>query len=285
MIKNTPIFIIILALFVTTPVLALDEPKGGDYDHRIRFIDYNSADVVKLVGHYGYSTHVQFSQREKINQIAMGDPKAWDVRSVENHIFIKPIAKGATTNMTVITTSRVYNFDLSAHWSKKKSQSNDMYFQINFKYPEFEKQQHLNAQAQVLAQAQAKEQVNSMKRHFNETHEPSNWNYWVKGAADIAPSQAYDNGRFTYLSFDNNKEMPAIYTVDNTGAESLVNTSIDPNNKSTIIVHSIAQRLILRKGSSVSCIFNKSFDPLGISNNTGTTSKAVERKIKGQSDD
>jgi type IV secretion system protein VirB9 len=31
--------------------LALEVPRGGPYDQRVKFIRYNAAEVVKLVGH------------------------------------------------------------------------------------------------------------------------------------------------------------------------------------------------------------------------------------------
>jgi len=277
MIKLSQVIIISFALATPLPALSLEIPAGGEYDHRIRFIDYNPADVVKLVGHYGYSTHIQFSKGEKVNQIAMGDPNAWAVRTEENHIFIKPTGDNATTNMTVITTLRVYNFDLSAHWSKRKSQSHDMYFQINFNYPEHEKK----LSQQRLTHEKATLEVKKIKTGLDKMSNPKNWNYWSKGGQEITPIKAYDDGRFTYLTFGDGKEMPAIYSVDSTGKEHLVNTNIDPNQNNTIIVHKVASKLILRKGSAVACIFNKSLSSKGVANDTGTTSPVITRKIKG----
>lgn len=262
-----------MAALVSMPVYALEAPKGGDYDKRIRFIDYNAAQVVKLVGHYGFSTHIQFNPSESIKQIAMGDPQAWDVGTVDNHIFIKPVGDKAITNMTVVTSARVYNFDLSAHWSKSKSKSNDMYFQVNFKYPNEEANLALLT-AKRLADKTAIE--TSLKSNIK----PENWNYWARGSDIIAPDRAFDDNRFTYLSFNNNKEMPAIYMVNDDGSESLVNTNIDPNHKETIIVHIIAKKLILRKGSYVTEIYNKSYNSKGIPNETSTVSPDVKRVIK-----
>jgi type IV secretion system protein VirB9 len=264
-----------LSALISLPVYALETPKGGIYDKRIRFVDYNPSEVVKLVGHYGFSTHIQFNNNEEIKQIAMGDRQAWNVGTVGNHIFIKPVGDKATTNMTVVTNYRVYNFDLSAHWSKVKSRSNDMYFQINFKYPKEEAQIALS-EAQRIANQKA------IESNLKKDAQPQNWNYWSKGSEIITPNKAFDDNRFTYLSFNNNKEMPAIYIVNDDNTESLINTSIDPLHKDTIIVHTIAKRLILRKGSYVTMIFNKSYNPEGITNHSGTVSPNVERVIKGK---
>ncbi len=253
---------------------ALEIPHGGQYDKRVKFINYNAAEVVKLVGHYGFSTHIQFSPSEQVQQIAMGDKDAWDVAPVGNHIFIKPKGDNATTNMTVITSRRVYNFELSAHWSRNEAHPhpNDMFFQVNFRYPD-----------EIAARAAAEAEAKRLQERLNRTSEPvpANWNYWAKGSADVTPDKAFDDRRFTYLTFANNSEMPAVYVVNPDGSESLVNTHIDPEKPDTIVVHKVARQLVMRKGTSVACIFNKTYDPQGVTNETGTTTPGVQRVIKG----
>ena len=254
---------------------ALEIPHGGPLDKRVRFIDYKAAEVVQLVGHYGFSTHIQFSPSEAVQQIAMGDKDAWEVAPVDNHIFIKPQGEKAATNMTVITSRRVYNFELSAHWSQNGAHPhpNDMLFQVNFRYPE-----------EIAARVKAEAEARQMQAHLNQTVKPvpANWNYWSKGSAEVTPEKAFDDGRFTFLTFTNNSEMPAIYVVNPDGSESLVNTNIDPENPDTIVVHKIAAQLVMRKGNLVACIFNKSHNPEGVTNKTGTTIPGVERVIKGR---
>ena len=52
--------------------------RGGD-DPRVRVVDYNPADVVKLSTFYGVSTHVQFGEGETIHEVAVGDDQAWTI--------------------------------------------------------------------------------------------------------------------------------------------------------------------------------------------------------------
>ena len=123
--------------------------------------------------------------------------------------------------------------------------------------------------------------VLNKKLNINEKPNEVNKNYWSKGTPELTPNKAFDDKRFTYLTFANNKEMPAIYVVNSDGSESLVNTNIDPKDNETIIIHKIAKQFVLRKGNAVVCVFNKSYDANGISNKTGTTSSTVKRVIKG----
>jgi type IV secretion system protein VirB9 len=275
MIRTISFAVVAVALlFLPAVVFALEVPKGGPCDQRVKFIDYNAAEVVKLVGHYGFSTHIQFGPGELVEQIAMGDKKAWEVAPVENHIFIKPVADKATTNMTVVTTRRVYNFELSAHWSRNGAHPhpNDMFFQVNFRYPK-------DAAAKALAVAEARDLKERMKKDGEPV--PANWNYWARGSEEVTPNRAFDDARFTYFKFSNNREMPAVYVVNPDGSESLVNTHIDRERLDTIVVHKVARQMVVRKGAAVACIFNKAYDPDGIGNPAGTTVRGVERVVKG----
>ena len=97
-----------------------------------------------------------------------------------------------------------------------------------------------------------------------------------RGLGDVYKRQ----GRFIYLTFSNNRDMPAIYSVDDEGNESLINTSVIDSN--TIVIQRMVPRLMLRKGKAVASVINKSFDMNGgTDNKTGTVAKDVQRVIKG----
>ncbi len=253
---------------------ALEIPKGGPHDERIKFVDYNPAEVVGITAHYGFSTHVEFAPGENILKIGMGDVKAWELGKLGNHLFMKPKGKKAGTNMTVLTDKRVYNFELNAHKSLGGAhpEPNDMVFQLKFRYPD-----EAAAHAEKVAQSKALQE----KLAQQTTSLPENWNYWVKGSEVLAPNKAYDDRRFTYLTFANNKEMPAIYVENPDGTESLVNTHVEGD---VIAVHKIAQKLVLRKGQLVAAVYNRAYDPNGISNPSGTTVPGVKRVIKGSAE-
>lgn len=277
--------IIIMVLVFSGQALSVEIPHQGQYDKRIRLVDYKSDEVVKLVSHYGYSTHVEFNKNETITNIALGDKKAWDVGPIGNHLFIKAIGNKALTNMTVLTTRRTYNFVLYAHKSKRGARSSDMMFQVKFRYPEDELHK-----AKVLSDAQKlREKLEKGDREGL----ARNWNFWAKGSKEITPNIAYDDGRFTYFTFDSNKDMPAIYISnkpedseeeeDDVELESLVNSHIDPNHKNTIVVQKLSGHFVLRLGRHVVCVFNKGYKRRQeISNENATTIEDVKRVIKGR---
>ena len=265
------------------PALALAElvPQRGDYDPRVRIVDYNSLNVVRLVTFYGVSTHVQFADGEAIRDVAVGDEQAWKIVPRGNHLFIKPQARKADTNVTVITDKRTYHFALvvqprsvsdPAAWSDPS-----LIFSLKFNYPDEESAK----QAANTSRAAVKSRLDASGTRPPEARRPStNLDYWVAGSDEISPTAAHDDGRFIFLSFSNNRDMPAVYSMDKDGKEALINTHVI--NGHTIVVQRVVKQLVLRKGTAVASVWNKSFEmDGGMDNTTGTVSPEVERVIKG----
>lgn len=115
---------------------------------------------------------------------------------------------------------------------------------------------------------------------------PSNSHYTLaegRGSQDIVPTLVFDDGRFTYLRFPNNREVPAVFQVQGDGLEALVNTRMDGD---LLVVDRVSRRLMLRAGSAVVGIWNEAFDldgrPALDANDahTGTTVSGVRRALK-----
>lgn len=276
----------VLALALLVPVLACAEisPQPGRFDPRVRVVEYNPQDVVRLVTYYGVSTHIHFGEGEVIEDksIGAGDPDAWfiSVSGNKNNLFVKPKQRMADMNMTVITNKRIYQFALTVdpHPLKdlKTWQSNMLTYSLSFVYPDEEK-----AKAASLARMdEVKRRLGDIKGKLADAKKDGlNFDYWMAGSDEISPTAARDDGRFTYLTFSNNRDMPAVYSVDSQGREALINTNVEGN---TIVVHRVVRRLVLRKGDSAVCIVNKSFNPDGGTDNvTGTVAPDVTRVIKG----
>lgn len=273
----------LLLIGLLVPALAMAEitPPKGNYDPRVRIVDYNPMNVVKLSTFYGVSTHVQFGESETIKDVAVGDDQAWKVVPRGNHLFIKPQATKADTNVTVVTDKRTYQFALVVQPRPVKDSTAwadpNLIFSLAFRYPDED-----SAKAAANAKREAlKARLGEVKSKLSDaTKEGQNFDYWVAGSEEISPTAARDDGRFIYLTFTNNRDMPAVYSVDEQGNEALINTNVIDGN--TIVVQRLVRRLILRKGSAVASVVNKSFDLNGgMDNTTGTVSPDVERVIKG----
>ena len=273
--------LLLIALLVPTLALAELTPQKGDFDPRVRIVDYNPMNVVKLSTFYGVSTHVQFAEGETIQDVAVGDDQAWKVVPRGNHLFIKPQATNADTNVTVVTSLRTYQFALvvqprpfkdSTAWADP-----NLIFSLTFRYPDDEAAKAAASAKQLALKAKLGEVKNKLS---DAAKAGENIDYWVAGSEEISPTAARDDGRFIYLKFTNNRDMPAVYEVDEKGNEALINTNVIDGN--TIVVQRLVRRLMLRKGDAVASVINKSFDLNGgIDNTTGTVAPDVERVIKG----
>jgi len=268
-----------LAMILLSGALAETTPEPGAADPRVRVVTYSPKNVVRLNTFFGVSTHIKFSESEQIKDVAVGDDLAWKVIPRGNNLFIKPTAKEGDTNITVITNRRTYHFVVVVLTEKnQKTWANrELIYSLSFRYPD-EEDANSNARARAEAEKARREDVKNRLARAP-SRNGHNMDYWVAGHQEVSPSGAYDDGRFTYLIFNNNSAMPAVYETDETGKESLVNTHVSSGN--TIVIHRLAEKITLRKGDFVASVWNKSYDRTGGANNlTGTVAPDVERVIK-----
>lgn len=273
-----PVLIGMTSILAQFPCFALETPHFGLLDKRVRHINYQAEQVIKLVGHYGFTTDIAFDHDETVKQIAMGDSEAWSVTPVANHLFIKPKAQKAITNMTILTNKRVYHFELSAHWSQHGAHPipNDMMFAIDFRYPE-----------QLNTQIHQQQQHRALRKALNSDQPPhiANSDYSYKGDASIKPVHAFDDGRFTYITFNPKQDFPAVYIVNADDSESIVNSNVNPHYPQTLIIRKVVRQLVLRQGTKVVCLFNQGFKQETAASYQTSNINHVKRVIKGEDHD
>ncbi len=97
------------------------------------------------------------------------------------------------------------------------------------------------------------------------------------GSQDIVPTLVYDDGRFTYLRFPGNREVPAVFHVLGDGSETQVNARMEDD---LLVVDRVSRRLMLRAGSAVVGLWNEAFDLDGRPPGDGTTVPGVQRVLK-----
>jgi len=100
------------------------------------------------------------------------------------------------------------------------------------------------------------------------------------GSEDIVPALVFDDGRFTYLRFPGNREVPAVFHVLGDGSETLVNARMEED---LLVVDRVSRRLMLRAGSAVVAVWNDAFDLDGVPPERGTTVPGVRRSLKADS--
>lgn len=271
---------LILALALPTPSTALEAPKGGPADPRIKLVDFDPWQVVKVTGVFRTATQIVFGEDETILHVALGDTTGWDVAAEANILFVKPKAPRGPTNLIVTTkrgeTTRSYTFELQARAGPSSRATADTVFVLRFRYPQDAKAQ---ASAALSAEeARLRQTVLQLKLDRAVVEGRRNLAYAVQGAQDLQPSEVSDNGRFTVLRFPGAAPVPAIYQVEDSGTESLA--SFDVRGE-FVVVHGVVRQLRLRRGREVLCIFNQAFEPFGVNPGTGTAAPDVTRIDKG----
>ncbi len=267
-----------LALATTAPAFSAATPVASPDDRRIQYVAYNPDNVVNIRAKVGRVVLVQLDPAERIEgdaaAVAMGDAAAWKLSVKGNNILFKPAAFSPETNLIITGSKRTYAFHLSLSGGRDKrgrSIQSPTYV-LRFTYPDDDARKRMeqldkNNQARALF-AEYDRQHNQYRNH----------NYHGRGSKHLAPTEMYDNGRFTFLRFDNARDLPAIFKILPDGKESLVNSHIEGN---TVVVHETAKNFVLRLGRSVLGIENRAYDDAGQFNRAGTSSPDSIRVIKG----
>lgn len=218
-------------------------PRFLGTEKKFRSFLYNPNEVYRYIGHYTYQGFIEFESGETIGTISMGNPSLWLFESLGNRLFLKPVGEdGSETNMTVITSKRVYHFELMAREAKGIADKN-LIFVVKFVYPD-EKEKNIVEFAKTNLSDEP--DLRDLTKY--------NFNYQYTGEKSIAPSKVFDNGQFTYFQFSNkNSEIPAIFNVDADGFESLVNYRVSGDY---VIVERVGAQFTLRNGSEIVCVYN-----------------------------
>ena len=289
--------LLLLAALLPAIVQAEQAPPPGKFDARVRIVAYNPLDIVAINTYYGVSTHIRFADDEQIEKESMdaGDRKAWSIKTSarQNILFVRPTARQADTNLTIITNKRVYMLLLNVLpapapvkvkgrkkgaaplYSSAAARSHQLTYSLTFTYPEDDR-----AKSGTLEAVNAKHAAEELRERLAAArNRATNYDYWIAGADEASPTSARDDGRFIYLTFAPNVGRPAISSIDRYGKPVAVNVTVDGN---TIIVP-LARQLRFEKGDLIACIVNRSFNSnAGTDNASGTIAPDVIRVFKGE---
>lgn len=253
-------------------------------DSRIKTLVFNENEIYQLKFFFGYQSFIEFSNDEKIELISLGESYSWKITPIEQRLFIRPLVIGAHTNMTIITSKRTYQFDISSGQYDGRSDE-ELVYTVRFFYPDTKILENILPVESDLAlqdstdksplsalnqTADVSDNVigevveildpstgSSLQRKRVDTTQAKtmNFNYTIAGeSVDIVPTKVYDDGRKTYFQFPNNNLIiPIIYRVDGLGREMMVRYAIEGN---FVVVDGVEKQFSLRLADSLLCIFN-----------------------------
>ncbi len=278
--KNILLLAAAIGAFVPGAALAEQTPRQLGPDQRIREVNYTDGNVIQIRSGFRTATQIEFAAGEVIKFVAMGDTVSWEVAPADNSLFVKPRERAGVTNLIVVTefqgSKRNYTFELTAVASAR---SPGTFFKVRLRYPEYEAAQRALAaqQAQLRAALAAQNSAVKVALDLGVLEGKRNLNYKVEGASELQPSEVTDNGQFTVLRFPNQREIPAIFTVNPDGSEATAQFDV---RDEFVVIHGVYKEIRLRRGKVVLCIYNGSPSFYGRDPKTDTASEVIERKTE-----
>lgn len=288
-----------VVLLVVGFVLPWAASSAGDpADPRLREVIYDAKTVVTVPVKRGVVTLVVLDADESITEVAAGlggdcskAEAAWCIAAQPGgrNLFVKPKSTAsAANNLAVVTDRRTHSlrFVVLADGDPKVpvyrlvikgaparpatprvALHEDALLQALSALPPAPPPP--NPKQVVAERLQAKAQVLNTSYSIAEG----------KGSEDIVPALVFDDGRFTYLRFPGNREVPAVFHVLSDGSETLLNARMEDD---LLVVDRVSRRLMLRAGSAVVGVWNDAFDLDGIPPAGGTTVLGVQRTLKAE---
>lgn len=237
-----------LLLFLASSANAEQAPRGMARDGRIKVVNYDENNVVKINGHDLIQTSIELHENEYILDVSSGDSAAWQWNipsGRKNILYLKPMLGDSDTNMKVITNKRIYEFRLV---SSEQNKNDDITYTLRFKYPNEDAQKKM-AQLKSINESKPKDELPQTRAW--------NYRYSFSGNKRLKPVKAFDDeNAFTYILFRKGSPIPAIYAVDGNRKEQLVNYRIDGPY---VVIEKITGQFTLRDGDFVATIINDQY--------------------------
>jgi type IV secretion system protein VirB9 len=255
------VLILSIAASNLLPATALSEPIP---DPRLKVVDYRPTAVLPLTAFVGYHVHLEFAPGEYFVNLGAGDTSSLDVGAEGNHLLLKPKQPTGGTNLTILTNRRAYFVDYRA--LARAPRADEAVYSIVFRYSAAE----ASPDAVPGPRAPSDGLLDAPRPELNR-------DYWYCGSPSLRPLTALDDGLQLRLTFAPHAELPAVFAAEPDGEEALVNTHVESD---TIVVHRLADRLVLRRGREVGCVVNRSASLPGRRAASGTIDAGVDRETR-----
>ncbi|MEP7131396.1 MAG: TrbG/VirB9 family P-type conjugative transfer protein [Sphingomicrobium sp.] len=202
-------------------------PRPGPADSHLQSIKFNADEVVEIRGALGWQVMLEFGADERIENVSIGDALAWQVtpnRRARN-LFLKPLMKNASTNMTVVTDHRQYSFLLETGPRSALTP-----WVVRFDYP--------------------REIVAAIEEPPPPPPPVLNFAYSSRGDATLIPARVWDDGQMTYFQFSEGTPIPAIFA--GSGKDETLTNSIMRGR--VVVVQQLSSSFTIRSGDQVATI-------------------------------
>jgi type IV secretion system protein VirB9 len=295
---NTVTLLLIAGL--TTSAWGARLPAPGRHDSRVTFVTYSREDVTVIPVQRGTVTRIILADDEKITRDGSASGFAADCSKPElewciradagtSQLLISPKDGATHNNLELKTDQRDYSFAFQVLPDRdtppgKRAPGTDgtkPMYRVIFRYLAVPRTLSITRPTSAISATPDSAILESRLAAARPL--VRNWNYTMqvmKGAEDIAPSLVFDDGRFTYLQFPANREVPTIYYLSPSGEEARVNFHMNENDRELLVVERLGRRFVLRLGGAAVGIWNDAFDNQGVAPRDGTTVEGVARELR-----
>ena len=178
---------------------------------------YSPNQLYKIYCKLNYLTDIVLKEGEQITYVGGGDTGKWmlDASTVEGtpHIYLKPIAKGAKTNIIINTTHHTYQVLCS---------EGDWYNPIiKWSY----------GSENIMKSIASQKALDRTVSGVVQSPENLSFDYRIRGEASWKPEHVFDDGRKTYIRFSKSfKKLPVLFVKEKGHKEAmLVNYHVKAN--------------------------------------------------------
>jgi len=247
---------------------------------RITHVKYAPNDVTRVLGAVDHPVLIELNAAEVIEDVAGGGISSWEVQKRGHRLFVRAMPGASAATMLVTTRARSYVFDLVPLRATSKGGFAARMSKIVFEYeapaapapgPDAAAPTPAAAPLEPVSSKPAAS-LESMHQDYPSRQPYRNASYTlqvVTETVDIRPREAFDDGRFTWLLFPRNQEVPTVYrSVPGTKDEVVVNSHMEGD---WLVLHAVAPLWNLRLAGSMLGVFNDAYDVLG----TGAGTKTV----------
>ncbi len=262
-----------LLLLASGALCAAVTPPVGRVDPRVREIEYREGDVVSLTAYVGYHIDLELEDGERYVALAAGDAAALDVAAQGAHVLLKPKAARVATNLTLVSSRRVYHFEYRAYEAQPSQQT--AIYALRFRYPGAPSE--VAPAATPLPFSSSAPVVQPEPVAVAVPARAVNADYWYCGSPWLKPVSVTDDGVQTRLTFNARGEWPAIFVANPDGSESLTNFHAEGT---TAVVHRVAGKFVLRRGQLVGCVENRGVAGSGAWLPNAAADAAVVREVR-----
>jgi type IV secretion system protein VirB9 len=297
--KLVATFVCLTSLIVVTGIDPAWSADPGP-DPRLKEVWYDPQAVVTVPVKHGVVTHVVFDAGEAITDVGSGfgadcskAEASWciAVQAGGRHLFVKPKTTAhEPNNLAVVTDQRVHAFRFVV---LADGDARLPVYRLTVRIPPAPALAALAAAAShaaliapstMASLAATAPAINPQLINGRLIAAPQvvNQAYSIaegKNGQDIVPTLVFDDGRFTYLRFPNNREVPAVFQVLSDGSEAMLNARMEGD---LLVVDRVTRRLMLRAGSAAVGVWNEAFDIDGIPPAGATTVAGVKRLLKAE---